>query len=430
MSPVNSPYPPQTLAETIYLQDMPVAVAAPPDRLVVRENLGLITAPALDGQVVYRTQRGTVFETRAIKTPGGDYLLMFPASTPSLPEGHSHYGRADRKVNDLVAFRSTDRGASWSGPTRPMDVDYNLHGFVPLTPSAGGGVPEGRIYCFGTQPIWGLYTRERGLHENAPIGFRYSDDDGNTWSEVRLIRPLNDPDFTGMSAMRMCETEAGTWLLGSHESDWSYRPLMTRQYILRSEDQGRSWELLPHARHGGWHAGGFNRMDELRPIDLGGGEVYALARTPEGHLWNLRSLDDGRTWSEPKPTPLVHPDAPPMLFKLSNGNLVAFHHNRHHDLDYTGLHGDKEASMADRSEIWVAISADGGRTWSEPRFVFANALAPEYDQPFMNHQCSYIDAFVDDGVANLFVPHRWHQALHLRIEEVALRELPTFAELY
>ena len=129
---MNRPYPPGQLAETIHLQDRPVALAAPPGRLVVREDLGLITAPALDGQVVYRTQRGTVFETRGIKTPSGDYLLMFPTSAPNYPEGHCHYGRSDRKVNDLVAFRSTDRGASWRGPTRPIDVDYNLHGFVPL----------------------------------------------------------------------------------------------------------------------------------------------------------------------------------------------------------------------------------------------------------------------------------------------------------
>ncbi len=186
----------------------------------------------------------------------------------------------------------------------------------------------------------------------------------------------------------------------------------------------------PDARDGGWHAGGCNRMDELRPIDLGGGEVYAMARTPEGHLWRLRSHDDGRTWSNPEPTPLVHPDAPPMLFMLSNGDLAALHHNRRHDLDYTGLSGDKEALMGDRSEIWVAISPDGGRTWGYPRFVFANALAPAYAMPFMNHQCSYIDAFVDDGVVNLFVPHRWHQALHLRIPEAALHELPTAAELF
>ncbi len=423
-------YPRQQLAETVHIQDRPVALAVPPGELIVREDLGLISAPSIDGSVVYRTQRGTLFETRAIKTPGGDYLLMFPTNALSYPEGRCHYGHADRKVNDLVAFRSKDKGATWQGSTRPIDIDYNLHGFVPLMPRAGNGIPEGRIYCFGTQPIWGRYTRERGLHENAPIGFRYSDDDGHAWSEVQLIRPLNDPDFTGMSVMRMCETEAGSWLLGAHEGDWSYRPLMTRQYILRSEDRGQSWELLPGTRHGGWYAGGFNRMDELRPIDLGGGEVYAMARTPEGHLWHLRSHDDGRTWSEPKSTPLVHPDAPPMLFKLSNGDLAALHHNRHHDLDYTGLSGEKEALMGDRSEIWVAISRDGGRTWGEPRFVFANALAPEYDMPFMNHQCSYIDAFVDEGVANLFVPHRWHQALHLRVPEAALHELPTAAELF
>ena len=414
-------YPRQQLAETVHIQDRPVALAVPPGELIVREDLGLISAPSIDGSVVYRTQRGTLFETRAIKTPGGDYLLMFPTNALSYPEGRCHYGHADRKVNDLVVFRSKDKGATWQGPTRPLDIDYNLHGFVPLMPRAGNGIPEGRIYCFGTQPIWGRYTRERGLHENAPIGFRYSDDDGHAWSEVQLIRPLNDPDFTGMSVMRMCETEAGSWLLGAHEGDWSYRPLMTRQYILRSEDRGQSWELLPGTRHGGWYAGGFNRMDELRPIDLGGGEVYAMARTPEGHLWHLRSHDDGRTWSEPKSTPLVHPDAPPMLFKLSNGDLA---------LDYTGLSGEKEALMGDRSEIWVAISRDGGRTWGEPRFVFANALAPEYDMPFMNHQCSYIDAFVDEGVANLFVPHRWHQALHLRVPEAALHELPTAAELF
>ena len=55
--------------------------------------------------------------------------------------------------------------------------------------------------------------------------------------------------------MRMCETDRGTWILGSHEGDWSYKPLITRQYLLRSEDQGESWEVIPGRRHGGgWHA--------------------------------------------------------------------------------------------------------------------------------------------------------------------------------
>ena len=85
--------------------------------------------------------------------------------------------------------------------------------------------------------------------------------------------------------------------------------------------------------------------------------------------------------------------------------------------------------MQDRSEIWVAISGDAGRSWSEPRFVFANALAPEYELPFMNYQCSYVDAFVDLGVVHIFVPHRWHRVLHLWVEERALYALPADADL-
>ena len=65
-------------------------------------------------------------------------------------------------------------------------------------------IPRGtkRLYAFGTQPIVG-YDWENGKRENTPIGYRWSDDDGVTWSPVKLIAPVNDPGFTGMSVMRM-----------------------------------------------------------------------------------------------------------------------------------------------------------------------------------------------------------------------------------
>lgn len=170
-------------------------------------------------------------------------------------------------------------------------------------------------------------------------------------------------------------------------------------------------------------------MDEGRPISLGGSKVLFMTRTPEGHLWSAQSEDDGRTWSEPKPTPLVHPDAPPMLFHLSDGKtLAAFHHNRYSMRNYEGLNASPEV-MKDRSEIWVAFSNDGDCTWSEPRFVFANALAPNLPDAFFNHQCSYIDAIVDGGVVNLFVPHRWARVLQLRVTERDLSMLPTRSDL-
>jgi hypothetical protein len=412
------------LAKSVTVGGRQIEMAVPPSGLVVHEHLGILSHESVSGQVIHCTAKPEIplYETRATITPGGDYLLMFP-------EG-GHYGHAGTKVNDMLAYRSSDRGQTWTGPTVAFDIDYNQHGFVPLIPRRRGRRST-RIYAFGTQPIWGLYTREHGLHENAPIGYRTSDDDGHTWSEVRIIRPENDAGFRGMSVMRMCETDDGTWLLGSHEGDWSYSPLQTRQYVLRSEDQGQTWQVLPRSRHGGWGVLQYGRMDEGRPIHLGGGRVLMLTRTPEGHLWELRSNDDGRTWSDPRPTALVHPDAPPMLCHLSDGEtLVAFHHNRHSvSFDtYTGLGSNPEA-FKDRSEIWVSVSTDEGQTWSEPRFVFANALAETLANDFRNYQCSYVDVFADSDQLHLFVPHRWRQVLHLSFSEQCLERFPTREEL-
>jgi len=385
----------------------------------VRPHLGLLAHEALDGQVVQRaSDEEYILETRAIKTPKGDYLLMFP-------EGN-HYGSG--KFNRLIARRSTDKGKTWGPATVAYDINYAQHGFSPLIPKGGA-----RIYTFGTQPMPGLHILENGLNENAPIGFRYSDDDGHTWSEVCLIRPVNDPEFRGMFVMRMCETDAGTWLLAPHEGDSTYKPLMTRLYILRSTDQGKTWTLLPNVRHGGWCVPAFNRMDEGRCINLGRGKVLLMARTCEGHLWASRSEDDGQTWSQMAPTTLVHPDAPPMIFHLSGSKtLINFYHNRHSDLKYTEFHGGNPG-MKDRSELWFATSTDGGLNWSEPRFLLANAAIPNMDENTISdwqaYQCSYLDMFADEGVLNLFLPHLWKQALHMQIKESDLSKCKTLKEL-
>jgi len=408
----------ETLADSVRVQKKVFTSATLPEGFRMDKELGLLLHNSIQGQVIHRNFTGGLYETRAVKTPGGDYLFMFPDG------GHySAGGKLGKKVNNMLAYRSKDQGKTWEGPEIAFDIDYNQHGFIPL-------IPKGtkRIYAFGTQPVWGLYEPDKpGLQENAPIGYRYSDDDGYTWSEVRIIRPVNDPDFRGMSVMRMCETDAGTWLLGTHEGDWSYKPLLTRQYILRSEDQGKTWELLPGRRHGGWLAGCFNRMDEGRPVNLGGGKVFLMTRTPEGHLWGAWSNDDGKTWTYPQPTSLVHPDAPPMLFKLSDDKtLIAFHHNlssmQTADLTVGSQHHD-------RSELWFSTSDDGGHTWSEPRFLLATALKPAFNNPWKDYNVSYCDMFTDGGMIHLFIPHRWSRALHLTFRESDLHNFPTKAEL-
>jgi hypothetical protein len=120
-----------------------------------------------------------------------------------------------------------------------------------------------------------------------------------------------------------------------------------------------------------------------------------------------------------------------MLCHLADGKtLVALHHNRHSvsfDM-YTGLGSNPEA-FKDRSEIWVSTSIDEGRTWSEPRFIFVNALAETLANDFRNYQCSYIDVFADGDQLHLFVPHRWRQVLHLSFSERDLDCFPSREEL-
>jgi hypothetical protein len=407
---------PLPLAESVKIAGAEFPTKTPPAGLVRRDSLGLLTVDKLDGQVVHRTKT-RVLETRATITPAGDYLLLFP-------EG-DHYAKSKgEKMNTMMAYRSSDKGRTWQGPTVAFDLPYSQHGFIPL-------IPRGtkRLYAFGTQPAPGHWTHEEGQRENAAIGYRWSDDDGHTWSDAKFIAPVNDPDFRGMSVMRMTETDAGTWLVGSHLADWSEKPIKTKQYLLRSEDRGETWTVLPGARPNGWFAEGFDRMDEGRPLNLGGGRVLFMTRTPAGKLFTAWSQDDGKTWTKPAPSTLVHPDAPPMLFPLSDGKtLVAFHHNRVPPTNPRDLN-DHAETMKVRSELWVSTSTDEGHTWSEPRFLLANVVQPVHAVGGFNFQCSYLDMFEQDGTLHLFLPHRWQQVVYLTIKESDLATLPTAEQL-
>ena len=174
------------------INGLPVILDTLPEGLVSPDGLGLVVPPIVTGKMLYQGERFTDCP-RAIVTPKGDYLMMSPVGR--------HYARdLKNKCNTMMAFRSKDKGKTWSGPTVAYDIDYSQHGFIPLIPKG-----TSRIYNFGTQPI--IKLRE-GM-ENASIGFRYSDDDGYTWSKVELIKPEGEPDFRGMSCMRMTETDTG-----------------------------------------------------------------------------------------------------------------------------------------------------------------------------------------------------------------------------
>jgi hypothetical protein len=154
---------------------------------------------------------------RPVITPNGDYLL-------TILSGKGHYGGTDphQKGNDILIYRSHDKGSTWQGPFLSTNIPYNQHAWVPLVPKGGK-----RIYMFSTEPA----PEDFNGDENAGIGYRRSDDDGYTWSKMTRIRPINDPGFQGMWWINMTETDRGTWLLAPHKGDWNQKPLETHMYI-------------------------------------------------------------------------------------------------------------------------------------------------------------------------------------------------------
>ena len=145
----------------------------------------------------------------------------------------------------------------------------------------------------------------------------------------------------------------------------------------------------------------------------------SLARTPEGHLWQLRSRDDGLTWTKPAPTPINHPDAPAMFFKLSDGQtLLVLHHNTYDP-------SSPQFGAGVRKQLWFTVSTDKGATWSEPRFIAASI----HDDS--RAQISYAD-IIDDprtGEFHIFLPYAWRQTLHLKFKRSELSKMPAAADL-
>ncbi len=379
------------VAKTILLDNDRVEVHPenPPKGLKTLNDFGIITNDAINVQYVTRSR---TYENRCTLTPNGDLLFMAVMGQHYGPPG----GAYGKKLNKMVMCRSTDGGKTWSEPALPWEVPYAQHGFIPLIPKGAK-----RIYCFGTEPK----VEEREGRENASIAFRYSDDDGRTWSEPNFIRPENDPTYKGMSVMRMCETDDGTWLLGTHTGEWEPNAGGDDGGVASQQDGQTSYAPLYVAQHGQgedmdvvarqaarWLAGARLQPHGGRPRHQPGQGQGTLSYAHAGRAsLKLVSTDDGKTWSEPKPTQLIQPDAPPMLFHLSDGKtLIAFHHNKY---DPTQPHFN---SRWGRNELWFSASKDDGETWSEPRFVAADISAGD------RRAISYADLVVNGDTLNLF----------------------------
>ncbi len=258
---------------------------------------------------------------------GNDVLAVVRA-------GAGHVGVTGR----LEAIRSPDGGRTWEAPV--VIVDSGADDRNP----ALGVAPDGTVVLayhaqgsYGEDGSWAPELRRVQMRVTR------SRDGGRSWEDDR---PLGVEGMEKHSPFgRIVTLPGGTMLLPLYGSDNpSGDDTDDCAYILRSDDNGRTWDRPTLI------ADGYN---ETALLSTGDGVLIAAMRSVhEGGLISVcRSTDGGDTWDAPLEVTGGR-EHPADLTLLSNGWILMIYGVRH-----------------DPFGVQARVSKDGGRSWGVPLIV-------------------------------------------------------------
>lgn len=303
-----------------------------------------------------------------------------------LTTGVGHEGSTGQHV---ACATSSDQGQTWS----PL-VDIE----PPDGPEASWAIPlitsYGRIYVFYTYNGDNITTLpgSTSVIRSDTHGwycFRYSDDNGRTWSARRHRIPVRitacdranpwggelmlfwgiDKPKVWNGKVRFAFTKLGRYFLENGEG-WMLESdnLLTE----RNPDKLR-FETLPEGEHGIRHNAYGSVQEEHNLVPLGGEDIFCVYRRNEQTPMQSVSRDGGRSWSSPErmtygpgQRTVKQPRACPKLFKTACGRYLFWYHN----------HSGK--GFENRNPVFLTggiLHADGVIRWSEPEIVLFDPTA-------------------------------------------------------
>lgn len=316
-------------------------------------------------------------------------------------------GIESQKFQHVVATISNDQGKTWS---KLIDIEPgNVPGWrmtswvIPLV------IPSGRVYAF--------YDYDGERVTKMPSGksvrpclmgwycYRYSDDNGRTWSKERFRLPVRVTDvdrnnewhgklqmFWGIDkpivfnhgrSVIFAFSKLGKYIQDKGEG-WFFRS----DNILTESDPAKiEWQMLPDGEKGVRNPEFKSVQEEHNVVELGNGDLYCAYRTVMGFPGQSTSKDGGHTWSLPMPMTygpggrtIKHNRACPMLWKTAGGKYLFWFHNN----------GTKD--FKGRNPVWITggIEKDGTIHWSEPEILL-------YDDDPTILGMSYPDLIEQDG---------------------------------
>ena len=305
----------------------------------------------------------------------GEWLAAFNHSRRREPAMHPP---GDPLFRSLLA-RSADSGKTWSDPIFAPDFDWYgtecpgiaqlRDGTVVLTQfrfgwyplplakerrAAGEAIsirlPEAGWTEDFANDDWDRaeLTWARGYHG---LWAHLSTDGGHLWEQSVKIDtgPYRD-GYTRTGVIDLADGRSAYAVTEHHP------PTSQNTYIVFSGDSGHTWDppvLITHSPGGIF---GEPDIAEVAP-----GEIFCILRCGERVLLQgCRSLDGGRTWSEPESTNVD--GLPGHLLVLQDGRLLC-------------TYGRRKAPFG----IYLCLSEDGGRTWQTGREIIVRDDLPNGD---------------------------------------------------
>jgi hypothetical protein len=351
-----------------------------------------------------------------VKTDDGAWLCVMTTG-PGVEGGGGQH---------VISLRSTDRGQTWEKPVDVEPSDGPEASYAVLLK-----VPSGRVYVFynhntdnvreviADKPAYrdGINRRVDSLGH---FVFKYSDDQGRSWSAQRYDIPQRDFEidrknvyggklkffwtvgkaFAYKGAGYVPLHKVGGFGEGFFTS--SEGVLLRSGNILTERDPAKiSWETLPDGEVGIRAPQGGGPIAEEQSFSiLSDGSIFCVFRTIDGHPAYSYSRDGGRSWDPSQYMRFAdgrlmkHPRAANFAWRCENGKYLYWFHN--HGGRFIREHPHRRTiAYEDRNPVWLigGVEADSPRgkviRWSQPEIALYD------DDPII--RMSYPDLVEDGG---------------------------------
>ena len=286
--------------------------------------------------------------------------------------------REDHATAQIVAIYSSDEGETWTEPSVLFDKGDSLN------------IMGASLLKLQNGEIGIKYGRKDVVEDGYIVAmpkYRYSKDDGKTWSEE--ISCATEPGYYCGTNNRLLQQKNGRMLYPySYLGGVKDRTFTAGVFkLLYSDDNGRTWGELdvelrsPYNDNVGFQEPGVFEMED--------GRLWMYCRTEYGHQWQSFSSDNGKTWTDPRPNFLfTSPNSPMLITKVKDYVIAIFNPLGFSAVNDRVWHSETACGRPMRTPFICAFSKDGGKSFDTTDKTYRPSFASE---------CVYIEDDLSQG---------------------------------